>query len=348
MVTIYSPPGDNGFTQYRVNSGTADVIDCSSSWWDCVNYGSPQQDYPVMVNQHLNAVDLRGGEIIGSMSLTVPWGQLYSVEAGYGNSASVFIRYGENATGSSVTGWRIDRVFDGIRITFCEDFLIDNNHISRARDDGIEVDTGMNGTISNCLIEDVYVGFSIAKDSLGTSVLSKTINVNNVLIKCSPYPHKNGNKHAAPIKSSTNAPGLILTDTILAISQVDHEDYPRLEKAFARILGSSSGNYFLNLSDDPLPGNYPVLPPSFTYLSGQPARDYWDAARTAFLAEDPLPEPEPDPDTSGVINAVTINPTSGAVRAFTADVFEETTFSVTATNSSGSDTETINITVETP
>ena len=93
--------------------------------------------------------------------------------------------------------------------------------------------------------------------------------------------------HASPIKtdSATNGtvtPNLRFINTVFAIEDVYHHSYRSMFDAWANTV-ESSGNYFLNLSDTPLPAGYPLPPAGWTVLQGQPARDYWQAARAEWI-----------------------------------------------------------------
>jgi Ca2+-binding RTX toxin-like protein len=73
---------------------------------------------------------------------------------------------------------------------------------------------------------------------------------------------------------------------------VDHIGQGRQAVAWEKTI-DASGNYFLNLSDDPLPRDYPLPKSGFTILQGQAARAFWEDARSDWIAERGGTEPAP-------------------------------------------------------
>ena len=127
-----------------------------------------------------------------------------------------------------------------------------------------------------------------------------------------PYLFHGAMTHVSPIKTDTGMPSttpdIRIINSVFAIEDPNHASQARLQLAWDNLV-ESRGNVFLNLSDVPLPATYPVLPSGFTLLQGQVARDYWEAARTAWLdnhdgVDDvpltPLP-PIPDPIPSDTL-----------------------------------------------
>src|SRR5690606_12347706 len=96
-------------------------------------------------------------------------------------------------------------------------------------------------------------------------------------------------------------------DSVFAIENVVHGGLERLELAWELLDERSTGNFFLNLSDAPLPDDYPTPPNGWTILQGQEAREHWQMVRDEWVAEhadmalpgddipEPAPEPEPEP-----------------------------------------------------
>ena len=344
MATI-SITGDQGWTQYAPGSPkSADVIDCTGASWNTNNSGSPQLEYPVYINNWTVPVQVKGGTINGSFSLTLGWGTIYS----QGNSAAVFIKLGQD--GSSVTGWRMSQVFDGVRITGVDNFLIEDVRIDITRDDAVEVDNGYNGIIRDCLFENCFVGVSFGDANTPSSALGNVLQIDNTLIHMgADYLYQDTpDTHGTPLKCGANSPSLLLTDTVIAITRADHDVLGRLETSFSKVLPASTGNYYLNLTDDPLPSNYPTIPGEFTYLEGQAARDYWKSARAAFVGGNPSPPvnpPTPAPAALPEIrHLLEINPTSGAIRTQTPEAYV-VEVTVGGMNASGRDTKTVTVTV---
>jgi Ca2+-binding RTX toxin-like protein len=88
---------------------------------------------------------------------------------------------------------------------------------------------------------------------------------------------------------------------VVAITDVHHNGQGRLQLAWDKTV-ESHGNYYLNLSNTPLPSDYPVPPAGWTILQGQAARDFWAAAKAHWHAthdgaESPPPPPLLPPPT---------------------------------------------------
>lgn len=338
MATI-TVGGDQGWTQYYQNGGNADIIDASDASWNANNEGSPEQAYPVRVRNWQNRVEVRAGTINGSYSLTKEWGAMYY----QGNGAAVFLQ--NCPSGSSVTGWRMDRVWDGIRVIDTDNYLVEDCHINICRDDAIEADQGRNGTVRNCLLENCFAGISFGDSNTPASALNNTLKIDGVLVSMGLYDYKGNITHVTPLKADVNSSKLLITNSVFAISRADHETLPRLQLAFDKVDKASSGNYWLNLTNDDLPEGYPAIPPSFTYLKGQAARDYWNAARTAWVNGDPVPaDPEPEPLDAVIDNVITVNPDTGAIRILTGEAFVAPVM-VGAANIDGSDRRGVTLTV---
>ena len=346
MVTI---TGDKGYTQYRVNGGSESVYDISAASWRVNNNpdGSVQK-YPFFLDGHTVDVEIIGNGNMGSgpynfdglMSLTADWGQMY----GWGNSAAVISRFPLGLT--HVRGVSFYRCWDAIRVSSRESpFLIEDCYVNITRDDCVECDDGNSGLIRNCLFEDCFSGMSFGNTNTPASSDTNVIEISNVLQKLRKFNYRGDpSQHGAVIKVDQHGARLLIKNSVFAITRADHEAFPRQQLAFDRVLSGSSGNYLLNLTDDALPGNYPTLPPSFTLLNGATARDYWDAARAAFIAADNSPPVNPPAIQPEILHVLEINPTSGAIRvktpkAYVADV------TVGAENSYGSSMQTVTLTV---
>lgn len=325
--------GDQAWTQFDVNAQGYDIVDASAASWNTRNTGSPQLEYPLRVRNSTTRVRVMGGKINGLFDQTMDWGTLY----GEGNSAAVFLQ--NCPSGSSVTGWTMEHVFDGIRIVGTDDYLIDDCLIHWTRDDAVEADQGRSGTIRNCLFENCFSGISVGDANTPVSALNNTVSLERCLVHMTSYNYRGAVTHGPVIKADQNTPKLLVTDSVFAITKADHDVTNRLALAFGKVDPRSAGNYYLNLTDDPLPGNYPTLPASFTYLRGQPARDHWAAARAAFLHGS-----VPTPPEAQVVNVIAINPDTGAIRVETDEAFAGAV-TVGASNAYGSVTRNVTLTV---
>jgi Ca2+-binding RTX toxin-like protein len=302
--------GNYGYNTYRISGSDADVIDASSASWTLANIGSTVNPYPFQVLDADPGLKIIGGTINGQVSQTLDW------EDAYVNSAAVRI---ENAAGVIIQDWDISRPWDGIRITGDSDgFTIKNVWIRDSRDDAVENDDVIGGTISNSLFDGVFSGISLGDGDVDGS--DNVVTINGLLQRSKSYIYKDELTHGSPFKmdkdSNDVTPDLRIFNSIFAIETVDHEGMERLAKAWDKTV-EASGNYYLNLSDEPFPSDYPLPGKGFTILQGQAARTFWANARADWIEqhesgnggtpdpEPPTTDPDPEPPTSstGVVNA---------------------------------------------
>lgn len=264
---------DYGYTQFRY-SGTADAIDATDATWIVANQGSKTNNYPFLVDDAKTGIDIFGATINGEVSLTGEWAKLYS------NSAAFMVRDTKEV---DVYDLRITQSWDAIRIAHDSDgFEVSNVWATHIRDDAFENDHGSSGTISNSLFDGAFSGLSMTHQ-LMPNLKSKVVTLDNVLMRMQSYSFRGDETHQSPFKIEANSPSLAIHNTVLAIDDVNHIGQGRLEQAWDKTV-SASNNYFLNLSDDPLPKNYPLPGEGWTVLQGQAARDYWEAARDEWIA----------------------------------------------------------------
>ncbi|MBS3652432.1 M10 family metallopeptidase C-terminal domain-containing protein [Pseudaminobacter sp. 19-2017] len=311
--------GAYGFTQYKLkNSAANTTIDAQTASWAQDNDGSDGESnpYPVAI---VNApgVVVHGGTILGQTDQKGDWRTIYDM----GNSAGLRIESSANAT---IRDWTISNTWDALRISEnSPNFLIEHVHVIGTRDDALENDKLMSGTIRDSLFDGVHAGISMApsSSSKGIDGSMNTVTLDGVLMRLTPALTEGNMSHGSPFKvdKGTGAdevvPHIKITDTVIAIEKVDHNGYERLAHAWERV-EQSSNNFFLNLSDTPLPANYPKPPAGFTILQGQAARDYWNKAKAEWINEHgasatapateeptepttgPATELQPTPDTS--------------------------------------------------
>lgn len=266
---------DYGYSQFRVNNNDADVIDASEASWIVDNNGPQQNLYPFLVDGSVSGLQIFGGTIEGRVPLEMEWLKAYN------NSAAVMVRDAPNA---EIYDWTIDQAWDGIRIAANSNgFLIDNVMMTNIRDDAIENDYGAGGTVSNSMFDGVFSGLSMTKKAL-PNMASSEVTLENVMMRMESYLFKGNMTHQSPFKIESNSPSLKIYDTVIAIDDVNHIGQSRTELAWDKTIDASN-NYFLNLSDDPLPSNYPLPDDGWTVLQGQAARDHWDKAKEDWLAE---------------------------------------------------------------
>lgn len=311
--------GNYGYSAYSVSNLSAySVIDASTASWTLSNSrnSNPDSDtlwsagtgqlntYPFKVNGAGTGLLIKGGDIWGQVPQASDW--LYT----YNNAAGLRI---ENAPSVHIDDWRLDGVWDGIRIASgTTNFLIDDVYMSNVRDDAVENDYVLSGTIRDSLFDGVFSGISLGSGS-PVDGSANTVTVESSFIHNKSYLYKGEVTHVSPFKANTGAPettpDIRIINSVFAIEDPNHESQSRLELAWDNVV-ESRGNVFLNLSDTPLPSDYPKPPAGFTILQGQQARDYWEACKAAWLANHdgvgdaeltalpPLPGTTPPPTTT--------------------------------------------------
>jgi Ca2+-binding RTX toxin-like protein len=276
MASTITVTGDYRYDDYKIEDLTNTEIDASNAKWIVANMGSQTNNYPVSVRDSTDVI-LTGGTINGEVSLVLDW------EDAYVNSAAVSARDVDNIL---IRDWTISRAWDAIRFSgsASDTFTVDNVWLTNIRDDGIENDNGMSGTIRDSLFDGVFVGISTSDSDTGDQT-DNVVTLDNVLMRMESFEYKGKMTHQSPFKvEEGKSPGLRIHDSIIAIENVNHEGQGRLEIAWDKVI-SASNNYFLNLSDTPLPSSYPKPPAGFTILQGAAARQFWETARNQWVAE---------------------------------------------------------------
>ncbi len=102
-----------------------------------------------------------------------------------------------------------------------------------------------------------------------------------------PYLYEGELTHGPPLKTDSDypdhQPSYRFINTVIAISDVSHIGMSRTRLAWENTI-EVQNSFYLNLSDTPFPSSYPLPPAGFTVLQGEAARDYWDATKSAWLA----------------------------------------------------------------
>lgn len=291
---------DYGYSSYRYSGRDADLIDASEASWIVANTGSSINCYPFLVDNAKAGLDVIGGTILGKVSQTLDWTQAYV------NSAAVMLR---NTPSASVRDWIISQPWDGIRLAGGSGgFELDGIRVSNARDDAVENDDALSGTIRDSLFDGVFSGISLGNKNTPDRS-SNVVTIDGVLLRMESYLYKGELTHGSPMKMEGASPALRITNSVFAIEDVDHIGDWRLDLAWDKTI-ESSGNTFLNLSDTPLPSDYPMPGKGWTVLQGQAARDHWKAARADWVAaHDDAPA---GPGSGDGVDANTLMGTSGA------------------------------------
>lgn len=308
--------GDYGYESKTLSALAAGtIVDATGAQWTLQNAKSDPavsgncdvgtgkiNRYPLQIRNGGANIVLLGGKMNGEVYQNATW------ESNYCNSAAIRI---ENCLSPTIEGWRIDKFWDGIRFAGkCNGFLVKRAHLSNGCDDAVENDHLSGGTIKDALIDGVFSGFSMDGGPDSNNDGSKFEFVSDgVLMRMKTYMYKGSRTHQSPFKIQgdlSRVPRIRLRNTVFAIADVKHLGWGRLQGAW-NITVESTGNYFLNLSDTPLPSGYPksfgILKKDwagFTVLQGKEARDYWDKVKAQWLggsvaAPAPTPAPEPAP-----------------------------------------------------
>jgi Ca2+-binding RTX toxin-like protein len=352
MANTISLTENYGYTAYKASglaSGTLIKAD-TASWIHDNDAGDGKSNpYPVAVVNSPGVV-LDGGTIRGIYSQTKDWADIYKD----GNSAAIRT---EGTPNIVIRDWRITDTWDAVRVsTGSQNFLIEDVWVTNARDDAVENDKLNSGTIRDSLFDGVLSGISLDPSSSSpVDGSDETVTIDGVLLRMKPFLIEGKVTHASPIKpdsanGATWTPKINITNTVFAIEDVDHNGYNRLTNAWKN-LGESKNNVYLNLSDKPLPADYPAPPggwgaaSGWTLLQGQAARDYWNKAKATWIANhengdsDPVPAPAPTPTPDPVPTPdPTPEPTNPAKGTSGSDTFTGTSGSDNYDALGGNDT----------
>lgn len=338
-MSIINLTANYGYAVYTAsNLAAGSVINAIGASWNLSNSANQYPDadtsylegsgkintHPFIIYSAGYGLKINGGTIWGEVPQTSDW------QYSYNNSAAIRI---DGAAGAIIDDWRIDKVWDGIRIRpingDSSNFLIDDLHISNVRDDAIENDYMLSGTVRDSLFDGVFVGMALAGNSTNPDGSGNTVTMDHVMMRMESYLYNGEMTHGSFFKTNTDAPAttpdIRIIDSVFAIEDVTPIHISRLQLAWDNVV-ESHGNVFLNLSDTPLPSSFPKPPAGFTILQGQQARDYWEACKAAWLANHdgvgdaaltalpplpgaapapaPVPTPTPTPTPSPTVNVI--------------------------------------------
>jgi hypothetical protein len=271
--------GNYGYSTYQAPSslGANTTIDATSASWVVANQGSHTNLYPFQVSGAGDGLLIKGGTITGEVSQTGDW------ESTYINSAALRVN---SANSFVIDRWTITQPWDGIRPGGTGTFVIQDTYIANSRDDAVENDDAIGGTIRDSLFDNVFSGVSLGDGDVDGS--DNIVTMDGMLLRMKEYLYKGEMTHGSPFKldKGTGAddvvPSLRFINNVVAIEDVNHIGQERLQRTWDKTV-ASSGNVFLNLSDTPLPSDYPKPGEGWTILQGQAAREYWDKARAAWV-----------------------------------------------------------------
>jgi hypothetical protein len=282
--------GNQGQTPYKTGSAGLDpntLLDFETATFILDNQpstidGDGTNYWPVNVRNSPGVI-IDGGTIQGEINMTGDWRTVYD----YGNSAGVTVQY---SPGVIVRDWRMTNVFDGVNISWeSSNFLVEDVWITGARDDAIQNDKVNSGTIRDSLFDGVFAGISLDPSSSSpVDGRNNVVTIDGVLMRLNLQNYEGEMTHASWIKTDSATlgavtPHLRVFNTVVAIEDPTHHSFRSTADAWKYQIDGAN-NFYLNLSDTPLPSDYPMPPSgSWTVLQGQAARDYWDQAKAEWI-----------------------------------------------------------------
>lgn len=277
MNNVTTITGDRGYTQYREQGfSTGDTIDASDATWIVSNMGDDVNRYPFLIEDSDPGLTIIGGTIDGEIPLDMAWRDAYI------NSSGVLVRDFEDG---EMSGWEISQAWDGIRLNGdSQNFTIEEAYMTKIRDDAIENDDGSGGVIKNSLFDGVFSGISVADEGTPSSASDNTVVIDGVLMRMESYLYKGEQTHFSPLKIEDSSPSVEIRNSVFAIEKPDHNGLWRQEIGWEK-MEVSENNFFLNLSDEPFPKDYPLPGEGWTILQGQEARDFWESSRDDWIRE---------------------------------------------------------------
>lgn len=304
-----------GYNQYKPGALPANsVIKATGSTWiinnsknsdptptnDC-NVGSlTTQVYPIEIIDAGAGLYWYHGKINGIVPQDSDWSSTYCGSATsfrFLNCPGAGVLNG----GPTVRDVHIDRTWDGIRFIYSNNWTVQGVYATYVRDDFIEDDVQEGGIVKDCLIDGFLNGIACDPSSnpnqISASHGQQLIQLDGVLMRHrktwqdgGKFTHGCFFKYSTDAAEKVNNPRLLIKNCVLAIEDVNHNNKSRLTEAWSKLETSGHiNNFFLNLSNTPLPSSYPKPPAhgNFTILEGQAARDKWDQVKADWLAAHP-------------------------------------------------------------
>jgi hypothetical protein len=246
-----------------------------SAMMGCDEGALPVNRYPVVI-RNCPGVRFIGGRFDGQVPLTSDWRDTYC------NSAALLVRDG--TTNATIEGVRVRRCWDAIRIGEGADgFRLKGCWLSETRDDAVENDYLLSGTIEDCLFDECFSGISVDPAKNARDGTQQIVRIDGSLIHMHAYLAKGEITHQAPIKAVDQSPRLRITGSVFALAAANMRGFHRLERTW-RLTIESRDNVLLWLPDEPIPPALPMPPSGFRLLTGARARGYWDKARLQWIS----------------------------------------------------------------
>lgn len=290
--------GDHHSRKALQNLKPNTVVDCAGArFFLGLADRTMENNYILQIRGSVDTL-VKNVQIIGDIPLDNSWNDQYR-----DNNSAAFSFLASH--GGTLQDAAITRSWDPLRAARDSDgtYVFRRIHAMDWRDDVIETDSGYPSTlIEDCLFDGGYSGYSCrqgagssAEDASGRWLRSR-----KVLMRLKPFPgneQKYGKTpmHSCFVKLHKNCQSLEVTDNVWAFeSTVSDAWRPNWAETFRQKLKLSERNLLLWLGEGPFPPNIWV-PPGFTTLSGQAARDEWKRRRDDWLAR-VKPPPAPGPN----------------------------------------------------
>ena len=241
----------------------------------CDEGALPVNRYPVVIRD-CPGVHFIGGSFNGEVPQSSDW------ENTYCNSAALLVR-GET-TDATIEGVRARRCWDGVR--FAEGaagFRLKGCWLSEIRDDAVENDYLLSGTVEDCLFDGCFSGVSVDPAKNDRDGTNETVHIDGTLIHMHAYLAKGEVTHQAPVKATDRSPRLRITGSIFALAAANMRGFHRLERTW-RLAIECRDNMLVGRPDEPIPSACPMPPTGFRVLKGIDARLYWDKAHSQWIA----------------------------------------------------------------
>ena len=211
-MTYITLSGNYGYTVYAGRDIAAgSTIDATNASWIESNSANQMPDadtsylegsgkintHPFIIYSAGAGLTIKGGAIWGEVPQYSDW------QYSYNNSAAIRI---DGAPGVIIDDWRIDKAWDGIRIRGnSNNFLIDDVHMSNVRDDAIENDFALSGTVRDSLFDGVFVGMGLV-NATNPDASGNTVTLDHVMIRSKSYLYNGEMTHGWFFKTNTDAP----------------------------------------------------------------------------------------------------------------------------------------------
>lgn len=237
----------------------------------CKRGRQPINRYPFAVEDSRKTTIL-GGQFDGQVPLKSDWRHTYC------NSAALRI---SDSASTRIAGQRMSRVWDAIRIgDRSQNFQLRQIWMTDVRDDCVENDYLMNGSVTNSLFDGCFSGISVAPQTL----LSRQaeLKIDGLIMRMSKFRYRGKMRHALPFKMKGDTSALNISNSIIAWSDAKPVG-GKYAKFLWRSVKKCQNNQLLWLGDGPAPIIFDGAPSCFKVSVGQEAQRIWQKARQQWI-----------------------------------------------------------------